>query len=123
MISILSLLLSAHLAYAATTTPQIINPQQQVITIALAHNIDPQTLRAIVEGESQYRAHPPDGDMDITCKRTNSPIRAKGAVQITSCFHPEITDDEAYNFNWSVNWAAEQIAKGKCKQEFSTCPL
>lgn len=94
-----------------------------VAEVATGGLVDPKIMLYIAQSESHMNTHAPDGDMSITCKRTGEPVRARGLFQITECYHPEITDTEAYDPMWSAKWATEQIRNGKCKKEFSTCPL
>jgi len=76
----------------------------------------------IASNESRYR---PDaiGDMNITCKRTGDPIRARGVYQITECYYPEVSDAQAFDADFNINLGISIIAKGKavCMSQFTTC--
>lgn len=65
------------------------------------------------------------GDMDITCPRgpnKGKPVRARGLWQITECYHPEVTDAEAYSFIWSTQWALPRLKNpATCRQEWTAC--
>lgn len=60
------------------------------------------------------------GDMGIVCKRTGKPVRSRGVVQISECYHPEVTDTEAFNEQFSIKFLAKNIKEGNC-HEWSTC--
>ena len=75
----------------------------------------------IITQESGYVATS-TGDMDITCKRTGKPVRAKGIFQITDCWFPQISDEQAYDPIWSMDWAIPFIANKKtCEMLWTTC--
>lgn len=82
----------------------------------------PQDLaHYIVSHESQYNINA-NGDKTILCKQTGQPVNARGLLQITECYHPEISDEQAYDPIFAINWGLE-IMKNKddCMREFSTC--
>ncbi len=63
------------------------------------------------------------GDMKLICHsgpNKGKPVRAKGVVQITDCYHPEVTDEQAFDMNFSMRFLASNIKKGNC-HEWSTC--
>lgn len=67
------------------------------------------------------------GDLSIICHNKNSPYDgqatyARGIWQITRCWHPEVTDEQADSVEWSTAWAMERLPDKKmCKQEWTTC--
>lgn len=68
------------------------------------------------------------GDMDITCWRAGpyygEPVAARGIWQITRCYHPEITDEQADDPEWSTQWALPRIKDPvTCRNEWTTCRL
>lgn len=79
----------------------------------------------IVDKESGY-IYNEVGD-DFPCPAKNSPnygkpVRAKGIMQITDCYHPEITDAQAFDPEWSLRWALPLIKDKKtCLKEWTTC--
>ncbi len=80
------------------------------------YGVSRATLHRIVSGESSYQIKPKDGDMNITCPRginKGKPVRARGAVQITECYFPEVTDEQAYDVEFSLNFLAEKVQKGQ----------
>lgn len=78
---------------------------------------------ASTEGHYNVRAL---GDMDLICKygpNKGKPVRAKGAWQITDCGHPEITDEQAFDLEWSTEWSLNVIASSKkdCMIQWTQC--
>lgn len=65
------------------------------------------------------------GDMNIICSygpNKGKPVRARGLYQITDCSHPEITDAQAFDADWSIAWAIPRLADYKtCRKEWTTC--
>lgn len=76
-------------------------------------------MHYIVQNESSFRKDVV-GDMHITCARTGEPVRARGPVQITECWYPQVTDAQAFDWDYSLNFLAKKLANGKC-HEWTTC--
>jgi len=80
----------------------------------------------IVEHESGYDQYSL-GDMTITCKKRDSPnygkpVRARGILQFTDCYYPEVSDSEAFDPLWSLDKALPMIADKKtCLAQWTTC--
>lgn len=76
----------------------------------------------MVENESHYNPKA-IGDMQIICARTGKPVRARGLWQITQCYHPEISDAQAFDPEWSTAWALNIIANSKkdCVSQWTQC--
>lgn len=76
----------------------------------------------MAEHESHYNTKAV-GDMNITCERTGKPVRARGIFQITECFHPEVSDEQAFDYKWATAWALNIIAHSKkdCISQWATC--
>lgn len=53
--------------------------------------------------------------MNIVCERTGKPVRARGLWQWTECYHPEISDECAYDVYCSTVSFFEYV-KGKPKR-------
>jgi hypothetical protein len=56
------------------------------------------------------------GDMKIICKQgvnKGKPVEARGLFQITKCHHPDITDEQAFDIEFSLAWAARQFQRGR----------
>ncbi len=104
------------------TAPQRTKAELQALatTIAEKRGVSAELLQTIVSRESQWNVKAV-GDMQLVCPKTGKPVRARGALQITECYHPEISDAEAFDAEFSLNWGAKQLANGQCKKEFSTC--
>ena len=85
------------------------------------YEVDTELVNYIITNESQWNTKA-TGDMDIICKRTGKPVRARGLLQITECYHPQITDKQAYEPIFSLDWAMKKIANKKtCIREWTTC--
>lgn len=83
--------------------------RQQINRIASTHLIATSTLYNLAQSESNLnpRAISPDG-FD------------RGIVQINRKFHPEITDEQAFDPEFALNFAAEAISQKK-ESEWSVC--
>lgn len=68
-------------------------------------------LYETIENESHFTHEV--GDTYLTCPRTDKSIRARGIPQITDCYHPEITDEQANDDYWAVDWMAQMFREGK----------
>ncbi len=78
---------------------------------------------AVSGGESHFIASS-TGDMNIICPRTGKPVRARGIWQITECYHPEVSDEQAYDVASSTAWAMDRLGDDEtCKQEWTQCRL
>lgn len=73
--------------------------EKQIDRIATAHNIATTTLYSLVEGESNFNPLADNG-------------YDRGLVQINREAWPEITDEQAFDPEFALNFAAEKIAKG-----------
>lgn len=69
------------------------------------YDVSPSLVSDIVACESGYNASV-RGDLG----------HSRGAVQISDIYHPEITDVEAFNAFFSINYLTSQIAKGNGHQ-------
>jgi len=93
-----------------------------ISVMATKYNVSEDTMHAIVKGESQYNDMTRDGDMNITCARTGLPVRARGLVQITECYFPEITDEEARSVPFALEFLAKNMSEGLGVMLWSTHP-
>lgn len=107
-----------------TTTEEI---RELVDITADKYGIKRSKLHYIVRNESQYDPNA-IGDTKITCTAKNSPfygepVYARGLGQITRCYYPEITDEEAFDPVFNIEKTAEIISQGTghCKSQFTTC--
>lgn len=104
-------------AYKELKTEWTTDEVKELVNIyADKYGVSRATLHRIVSGESSYQVKPKDGDMNITCPtgiNKGNPVRARGAVQITECYFPEVTDEQAYDLEFSLNFLAEKVQKGQ----------
>jgi len=61
------------------------------------------------------------GDTDKVCNLPTSPnygkvIKSRGVAQINNCSHPEVSNKEAFDFYWSVDWTINKLNNGKAKE-------
>jgi hypothetical protein len=68
--------------------------------IAQEYSIDSKTLFNLIESESQWNPEAKNGD-------------DRGLVQINSKYWPEISDEEAYDPEFALNFAAKEIKKNQ----------
>lgn len=90
--------------------------------MATKYNVSESTMDIIVQGESQYNDMTKDGDMNIICERTGLPVRARGLVQITECYFPQITDEEARSVPFALEFLAKNMSQGLGVMLWSTHP-
>lgn len=101
--------------------------QPKIEHYAKKYNVPVELLNHIVAKESSYNRSVV-GDTHLTCKSKRSPfygkpIRARGLVQITDCYWPEVTDEMATDDDFALDFLAYWISKGKCRTFWSTCPI
>jgi len=75
----------------------------------------------IARGESRFNPNAV-GDGHLTCKKTGKPIRSRGVYQINNCAHPNITDAQAFDIEWSTRWSINQLKMGNCRI-WTMCPI
>jgi len=96
---------------------------KEMVTIyADEFGVDQELAHHIAFGESGYNPQA-IGDMNITCPMTGKPVRARGVMQITECYYPHISDEEAFDAETNIKIAMAVIAKGRttCISQFTTC--
>lgn len=85
------------------------------------YGVPESVLHYVIENESHYNEKAV-GDMNITCKRTGLPVRARGILQITECFYPEISDECAFDAKCSLETMLPIMSDvAKCKSQWTTC--
>lgn len=95
--------------------------EARIEAYSLSQGVSPKLAIYIASHESGFDADQ-IGDMYITCRRTGKPVRARGLYQITECFHPEISDAQAFDPDFSMKWAVKvMLDKKYCMMQFSTC--
>lgn len=111
----------------------LINPQQisavpvpvetldeKIDRYADLHKVASSTMRHIVNNESGGQKDIV-GDTKYICPLTGKIAPSRGIVQINECWHPDIRKDQAEDVDFSLNFLAYNLSKGKCKM-WSTCP-
>lgn len=100
--------------------------------LAVEYNVDKEVAVHIAEKESQFVATA-RGDQEVLpngngmCSNKKSPLygkpaNARGIYQITECWWPDVSDEQADDPEWAARWAMERLKEGKCSM-WSTCPL
>jgi hypothetical protein len=95
--------------------------EQKIEEVSLKYEIASTTLTNLLMEESSLNPDIKDGDMDVTCVTTQKPVRARGLAQITECYHPEVSDAEAYDVDFALNWTAKEIANHTAWREHQVC--
>lgn len=127
----LCLLLTSNVltANAVTIDQVIVSPQvkttktinQIIDEKALQYGVSAERVHYIIEKESQYNPNA-IGDMNIICKRTGLPVRARGILQITECYYPEISDACTFDVECSLDKMLPVMKDDKkCLSQWSTC--
>lgn len=95
-------------------------PEDLIREQARANNLDEEKIIFIARCESQIE---PDalGDSHLICAKTRKPVRSRGVWQINNCAHPEISDEQAFDLEWSTDWAIEIFKKGEETKEWRRC--
>lgn len=79
-------------------------------------------MHHIIFRESTYNVNA-EGDLDLICERTGESVYARGLVQITRCWFPEVSDEQAFDPEFSIHFLAKGLASGKCSVWWlATCP-
>ena len=90
-------------AYISPEIAPQLTIEQKIDNIASKWKIASSTLYNLVQGESQFDLLADNG-VD------------RGLVQISRKYWPDITDEQAFDVDFSLNFAAEAISKGKENQ-------
>ncbi len=129
IVTLLTLLTTKFLIASAVTTndiPSYAPPKEKTISEiidekALQYNVSAERVHYIVKKESQYNPKAV-GDMNIICKRTGLPVRARGILQITECYYPNISDECAFDARCSLDRMLPVMREDKnCLSQWSTC--
>lgn len=97
------------------------NIQELVSCYAQKNGVNPKLAQYIVSNESNYDPNT-IGDMKIKCPSTGKPVRSRGLVQISECYYPQITDSQAFDPNFALDFGMKLIKNKKvCEQQFTTC--
>lgn len=93
--------------------PQTVN--EKITTYAKKYNVSSSLMTEIIKKESNFNPNA-IGDKHIKCGHS------RGLVQISKCYHPEISDEKAFDVDFSIEYLAKELSKGHCRQ-WSTCPI
>jgi Lysozyme like domain len=108
-------------SWKVTSNPQRQRIQAYVEGAAKTRGVNPEVAEWIVAHESD---HHPEAIGDGGTSR--------GLWQINKAWHPEVSDDCAYNVTCSTDWSLERIRAGHvddwntwkyCKERFKDCPF
>lgn len=94
---------------------------------ATKYRVGQDLAHYIAKHESEYDPNN-KGDLTITCHNKQSkfygqPVYARGVYQLTRCYYPQVTDEQAFDPQYNIQFAMQIIAKGRdtCINQFSTC--
>lgn len=88
---------------------------------AKENGVSEKLAQYVVSNESQYNPKL-IGDMSIRCPSTGKPVRSRGLVQITECYYPDVTDAQAFDPNFNLQFGMKLMKdKKSCMSQFSTC--
>ena len=85
------------------------------LEVADKYDISTTTLFNLIESESKWNPKAL-GDMNIDCKQgvnAGKPVRARGLAQITDCYNASTTDEEAFDPEYALEFAAKQIKRNE----------
>lgn len=101
--------------------------QQMVTKYAKENGVDLKLANFIVSRESHYNPNEV-GDLDIKCNNPGTPyhgkpVYARGLMQITRCYYPEISDEQAFDPEFNLKFGMALVGKSRksCVSQFSTC--
>ena len=93
------------------TTPSEPESLQELATqIAGKYGVPATTLFNLIESESDWN---PDA--------YNERSRDRGLAQISEIYHPEVSDEEAFDPEFALNFAAKTLAEGSEYQQYVVC--
>lgn len=95
-------------------------PEDLIRERARANNLDEEKIIFIARCESQIEPEA-IGDGHLFCAKTKEVVRSRGVWQINDCAHPEISDEQAFDLEWSTGWAMEIFKKGEEAKEWKRC--
>jgi soluble lytic murein transglycosylase-like protein len=122
---LLGVLFIPHATAAPIVNSEVFDLDKLVEAKAEEHGVSVSVMKTVIQRESQWDVTAV-GDLDLTCKsgvNAGKPVRARGLVQITDCYHPDISDEQAFNPEFAVEFLAIGIAEGRCRKEWTTCPI
>lgn len=98
--------------------------KEMVSCYAKKYGVPDKLAHYVVKNESHYNPNLL-GDKHITCPQgvnKGKPVNARGLVQITECYYPEVTDEQAYDPNFNLEFGMKLMKDKKtCMNQFTTC--
>ena len=82
--------------------------EEMITRKALEQDVSPELALFIVSKESNFVPEAV-GDEHLTCERTGKPIRSRGLWQFADCYHPDITDEMAFDPEISTDLALPKL--------------
>ena len=92
-------------------------PTQEILSLinekAAEYGVSGEVLYAVIKGESGFDPRTV-GDDSYVCPLTGKVSPSYGLSQISSCWHPEISREQAMNPIFAVDFTAKHLSQGKC---------
>jgi hypothetical protein len=112
---------SADFSKVQNNRPTVQEVKAYVRTQAVEYGVNPKLALWIVKHESQFNPRA-KGDGEAS----------RGLWQISKVYHPEVSDERAFNVASSTEWSLERIRSGKayewstyryCRTLYADCPF
>lgn len=87
---------------------------------ARSNNLNEDKVLFIAKCESQLEPKTL-GDGHLICPLDGKVMRSRGIWQINDCWHPEVSDKQAFDPEWATDWALKMFKKGTDSQEWLLC--
>lgn len=90
--------------------------QEKITEAAKEAGVNPSLALLIVKNESSFNPKAL-GDGHLICKQGPNKgkyIQSRGLWQINDCAWPEVTDEQAYDVDWSTAWAIPKVIEMPC---------
>jgi soluble lytic murein transglycosylase-like protein len=99
--------------------------EEMVERYAEQYSVSIDLAKYIAFNESGYNSNA-KGDMYIICPSggwKGTPVYARGVYQITRCYHPNVSDEQAFDAEYNIEYAMKLLAQGRemCEMQFTTC--
>jgi len=98
--------------------------RELVVKIAKEEGVNVAVALYVAEHESNFNEKAV-GDMHIICPSgpyVGTKVYARGVFQLTRCYHPNVTDKQAFNAEFNVRYGIRLMkSTASCMKEFTTC--
>ena len=84
-----------------TAEAQELTLQERANLVAVSHEISPILFTNLIESESQWNP-----------EAYNEKTGDRGLLQISERWHPEVTDECAFDADCAMDWAAKESRRG-----------